>query len=44
MNFISPLVNFWGNLVGVLFAGNTQDQFQSFAVPLPYIKDFLKDY
>ena len=40
----SPVVNFWGNLVSVLFAGNRQDPHESFSVPLSSIKDFLKDY
>lgn len=39
----SPVVNFFGNIVGVLFAGNPQDQFQSFIVPLDDIKRFLED-
>ena len=39
----SPLVNFYGSIVGVLFAGNPQDQFNSYAVPLYHIKRFLKD-
>jgi S1-C subfamily serine protease len=39
----SPLVNFYGSIVGILFAGNPQDQFNSFAVPLYHIKGFLKD-
>jgi S1-C subfamily serine protease len=40
----SPVVNFFGNLVGVLFAGNRMDPFQSFMVPLEDVQDFLKDY
>ena len=40
----SPVVNFFGNIVGVLFAGNPNDQFETFAVPLEDIKQFLKDY
>lgn len=39
----SPVVNFYGNLVGVLFAGNRTDQFESFIVPLTEIKEFLQD-
>jgi len=40
----SPVVDYFGNVIGVLFAGNTQDQFESYMVPLSSIKDFLKDY
>lgn len=40
----SPVVNFFGNVVGVLFAGNIQDQFQSFIVPLKEVQQFLSDY
>jgi len=40
----SPLVNFFGNIVGVIFAGNSEDHLKSYAVPLQYVKDFLKDY
>lgn len=39
----SPVVNFWGKVVGVLFAGNPQDVMESFAVPLKEIKEFLKN-
>jgi len=37
----SPVVNFYGNIVGVLFAGSVKDQFVSFAVPLEDIREFL---
>lgn len=40
----SPIVNFFGNVVGVLFAGNLQDQFESYIVLLDDVKNFLKDY
>jgi S1-C subfamily serine protease len=39
----SPVVNKYGYLVGVLFAGSDQPT-DSYMVPLKYIKDFLKDY
>lgn len=39
----SPLINFYGNIVGVLFAGNPQDQFESYVVPLSSVKEFLKE-
>lgn len=38
----SPVVDSFGNLVGVVFAGNTKDPFQSFMVPLKEIHLFLK--
>ena len=38
----SPVVNFYGDVVGVLFAGNRKDQFESFMVPLEEIKRFLE--
>jgi S1-C subfamily serine protease len=37
----SPVVNKYGNVVGVLFAGSNQVT-DSYMVPLKYIKDFLK--
>jgi S1-C subfamily serine protease len=40
----SPVVNVWGNLVGVLFAGNGGAITESFIVPLKIVKDFLKDF
>jgi S1-C subfamily serine protease len=40
----SPVVNFFGNVVGVLFAGNRMDQFETFMVPLTDIQEFLKKY
>lgn len=39
----SPVVNKYGNVVGVLFAGNRAQVHDSYMVPLKYIKDFLKD-
>jgi hypothetical protein len=39
----SPVVNKYGNVVGVLFAGNRSQVHDSYMVPLKYIKDFLKD-
>jgi S1-C subfamily serine protease len=39
----SPLVNFSGNLVGVIFAGDNATNY-GFAVPLVSVKDFLSIY
>jgi S1-C subfamily serine protease len=40
----SPVVNKYGNLVGVLFAGNPEHLNDSYMVPLKNIKDFLKEF
>lgn len=40
----SPIVDFYGNLVAVLYAGNRSDVMETYAVPLRYINDFLKYY
>lgn len=37
----SPVVNKYGHLVGVIFAGNPQIENSGHAVPLSYIKEFL---
>lgn len=37
----SPIVNKYGNLVAVVFAGNPQVENMGFGVPLNYVKDFL---
>lgn len=39
----SPVVNIWGNLEGVLFAGD-QTMYHSLIVPIISVKDFLRDY
>lgn len=39
----SPVVNFWGNTVGVLFAGNPRQPTDTHLVPLAEIKKFLKN-
>lgn len=39
----SPMVNMFGNVVGVVFAGNTRTNWAS-AVPLSYVKELLKGY
>lgn len=39
----SPVVNFWGNVVGVLFAGSNDDVLDSYAVPLQNIRNFLEN-
>lgn len=38
----SPVVDKYGNVVGVLFAGNRTQVNDSYMVPLRFIKDFLK--
>lgn len=40
----SPVVNKWGNVIGVLFAGSTQQLNDNYMVPLHEVKNFLKDY
>ncbi len=40
----SPVVNKYGNLVGVLFAGNQEQVNDSFMVPLKNIQDFLRGF
>lgn len=37
----SPVVNFFGEVVGVLFAGNRGDQFDSYMVPLEEVDHFI---
>jgi len=37
----SPVVNFWGHLVGVIFASDTRTHY-GFMVPLKEVKEFLK--
>lgn len=39
----SPVLDFWGNIIGVTFAGNPQAPTESFMVPLKYVRDFLYD-
>ena len=39
----SPVVNFYGDVVGVLFAGHRDDQFDSYMVPLSYLKEFVNE-
>lgn len=40
----SPVVNKFGFLVGVVFAGNRSQVHDSYMVPLKYVKEFLKGY
>lgn len=40
----SPVVNKWGNVVGVLFAGNRTQLNDNYMVPFHELKNFLKDY
>lgn len=40
----SPVVNKWGNLIGVAFAGNTQQERDNYIVPLSYIKRVLNKF
>lgn len=39
----SPVMTSWGNVVGVLFAGNRQVEAASFIVPVKYLKLFLQE-
>lgn len=39
----SPVLNKWGNVVGVLFAGSPSQPTSSYMVPLKEIQEFLKD-
>lgn len=39
----SPVVNFWGNIVGVVFGGLT-DNNDALVIPLEHLRDFLKPY
>lgn len=38
----SPVVNKWGKLIGVVFAGNRSQPNDGYMVPLRFVKDFLK--
>ena len=38
----SPVINKYGNVIGVLFAGSRSQNTSSYIVPLKYVKDFLK--
>jgi S1-C subfamily serine protease len=40
----SPVINKYGNVIGVLFAGNPQQSTDSHMVPLQYIQDFLRKF
>lgn len=40
----SPVVNKWGNLIGVAFAGNTQQEHDNYIVPLAYVKMLLNKF
>jgi S1-C subfamily serine protease len=40
----SPVLNKWGNVVGVVFAGNTTQVHDAYMVPIQELKKFLKDY
>lgn len=40
----SPVVNKWGNVVGVLFAGSIKELNDNYMVPLNEVQNFLKDY
>lgn len=40
----SPVVNKWGNLIGVAFAGNTQQERDNFLVPLSYVTNVLNKF
>jgi S1-C subfamily serine protease len=40
----SPVVNKFGNLIGVAFAGNTQQEHDNYIVPLYYVKKLLAKF
>lgn len=40
----SPVLNIWGNVIGVVFAGNRSQANDGYMVPLNYVKDFLKGF
>ncbi len=40
----SPVVNRWGNLIGVAFAGSTQQERDNYLVPLKYVKAVLNKF
>lgn len=40
----SPVVNKWGNLIGVAFAGNSQQEHNNFVIPLRYVRLFLSKF
>ena len=40
----SPVVNFWGSVVGIVFATRTKDHDWGLMIPSYYIIEFLKDY
>jgi len=39
----SPVVNFWGNVVGVVFAGNPRVITQGYMVPFNIVKEFVEN-
>lgn len=39
----SPVLNKWGKVVGVVFAGNRSQVTDGYMVPLRYVKDFLRN-
>lgn len=40
----SPIVNKWGNVVGILFAGDRAYHTEAYVVPLEAVTDFLERY
>ncbi len=40
----SPVVNKWGNLIGVAFAGSTEQERDNYVVPLYYVKRLLNRF
>lgn len=40
----SPAVNKWGHIVGVAFAGSTEQEHDTFYVPLKYVKNVLNKF
>lgn len=39
----SPVIDFYGRLIGVVFAGSSQSPIESFFVPIKYVNDFLSN-
>lgn len=40
----SPIVNFYGNIIGVIFAGSPENEHEAYAVPLSKVVDFIKGF
>lgn len=40
----SPIVNKYGEVISVLFAGNPRDVMETYGVPLEYVREFIRGY